>query len=124
MQDRILVDLSQWGIQFAFFAAVLHTVLYGGILRFRWWATPTGRVIFALGPCVAGALLRAVLLTWGVPIAKITSRGYTAPWYGTVLTWVALVALFGCGVIMLTLAWQAVIKARNQPAPEEQQEEQ
>ena len=106
-QGILLSDLTDGVIQFAFCASLLFSLLYGLLFRFRWWETVTGRSIFSLGPCVAGALLRGVLILWGVPVARLTSRGYTAPWYGWVLTWLSVTCVFGAGLVTLVLAWQS-----------------
>ena len=120
MQYHLVSDLTGIAIQFTFFAGIIFPTIYGAVLRYRWWETVPGRAVFAFGPCVSGALLRSVLILWGVRVVSVspggTQKQNAIEW---VLSWLALICVFGAGIVLAVLTWEAIriTMAQREPPP-------
>jgi hypothetical protein len=117
-QVHLQYDLSEWVIQAMFIISVLHAIIYG--FAFSWWETVTGRMILLWPVGVTFALLRSVLVLWGMPALVISSHGVQAETsLGSALSWVSLVGLAGVSLASLILTWQAfrVLQCRPEMQP-------
>lgn len=109
-QVQLETDIAEWLLQITFISSVLFAFTYGFL--FDWRITMTGRSVMMLDLAIGAALLRSVLLLWGVDIIRIApgSRGKVLAFndFDQALSWISIVAVGLAGVAIIMLLWQCI----------------
>lgn len=96
------VNLTQWSVQVMWIAAVILSVIY--IPNFNWNQSLPGKGFCILILAIVGALLRSVLLIWGVIHITVLAGGKEQ--YGLwdeIFTWISIVSLAAAGLAIVLL---------------------
>lgn len=102
--DMLEVDLARWFTEGTFIISVIFALIY--IPFFEWRETKTGRAFTTLILSIAGALLRPVLIIWG--IISVRSNSNPAGFWNDLFTWLSIISLGAAGIAIAVLAFKTL----------------
>lgn len=102
------IGLTEWFIVGTFIASIVFASLY--IPFYEWRETVTGRAVTILILAIAGALLRSVLVLWGVVTVTVKPGGKTLQtetmgFWNEFFTWFSVISLGFAGLSIILLIY-------------------
>ena len=104
---QLEVDLARWFTEATFIASVICALIY--IPFFEWRETKTGKAFTTLILAIAGALLRPVLIIWGVITVSIRPGAKNPDnlgFWNNFFIWLSIISLGAAGLALATLAFK------------------